>query len=44
MTVISVVQTIKEFYSYPINVALTVELVSTLEFPAITVCNINPAR
>ena len=44
LTLKQVVDTVQLYLSRPIAVSFTMEFASSLNFPAVTVCNVNPMR
>lgn len=35
---------VEKYFSYPVNVEMTIQHSNDLEFPSITICNMNPVK
>lgn len=41
---IQVVMLLQQYYKFPVDVKIELKSVTSLDFPAVTICNVNPAR
>ena len=44
LTIYQVTDAVQKYYDYPYDVTIGLEQALSVDFPAVTVCNMNPAR